>query len=96
MRLIERLALARRALRDDDLVAGPPQAHHLRDQPGRILQVAVDDHDRLAAGVGHAADRRGRLPEAAREEQQLDPRIALVLGADQLDRADRCTGRRRR
>ena len=69
----QRLALARGALGDDDLVAGPPEAHHLRDQPGRVLQIAVDDHDRLTGGVGEAADRGGGLAEAAREEQQLDP-----------------------
>ena len=80
------LTLAGRALRDHDLVAGPPQAHHLGNQPWRILQVAVDHHDRLTARIGHPADGGGRLPEAARKQQQLDARIALVLGANQLDR----------
>ena len=47
-------------------------------------------------GVGQAADRRRRLPEPAREEQQLDPRIAGVLGADELDRAVGARDRRRR
>src|SRR6185437_10519104 len=83
----QRLPLARRALRDDDLVAGAPETDHLRDQAGRVLQIAVDDDDRLTAGIGEAADRGGGLPEPARKEQELHPWVAGVLGADQLDGA---------
>ena len=44
-----RLPLARHALAVRDVVSLAPSRDHLRDHVGRILQVRIDEHDRIAA-----------------------------------------------
>ena len=45
------LALAGRALAVDDLRAAAPHLHHLGDELRGVLQVRVDDDDRVAPGL---------------------------------------------
>ena len=83
----QRLALARPALRIDDVVALAPAADELRDQLRRILEVAVDHDDGVAGGGLEPGERGHRLAEASREAQHLHARIAL---AERQDAAPRC------
>ena len=70
-----------------DFVAFAPAADHFRNQGRGILEIAIDDDDRLAAGGGKSAPRGRRLAESAGEDERLDAGVALVLVAKDLDRA---------
>ncbi len=80
----QRLAGARAPLGVDDLVAVAPARDQLGDQLGRILQVAVDNDDRVARRGLEPRDRRHRLTEPSRKAQHLDAGVLLAKGDDQL------------
>ena len=84
MRFGQRLALAGAALGVDDVEALAPALDELGDQLGRVLEVAVDHDDGVAARRLQPGDRRHRLAEAPREAQHLDARVALAQRQDQL------------
>ena len=54
-----------------------PRVEQLRDQLGRVLEVAVDHHHRVAAGVVEPRGDRHLVAERAREVEDADPRIAI-------------------
>jgi hypothetical protein len=99
------LAAAREAAGVDHVVALAPFRHHVGDQLGRVLEVGVDQHDRVAAR-GIDAGGQGRLvAEIARQRDDLDARVlrvereqgreravaAPVVDEDQLEvQAERC------
>ena len=68
-------------------MALPPAPEKLRDDLGRVLQVGVHDHDRVAVRVVHARGDRQLVAEVAREREQLDPRVPLGAGGRPRRRA---------
>ena len=50
----------------DDVRAGAPVVEHLRDQLRRVLEVAVDHHDRVAACVLETRSYRRLMAEVPR------------------------------
>ena len=82
--LDQRLALPAPALRIDDVITLPPPDDELGDQLRRVLEIAIDDHDRVTGGGFHPGDRCHWLTEATREAEQLDAWIPRVKRQDQL------------
>lgn len=70
-----RLAGAGDALADHDLIALVPLLHHLRNQRRRVLQIGVQQHDRLAGGVIDAGGERLLLAEIAAEFDSADAAV---------------------
>ena len=84
-----------------DLVALPPERDHLEHDLGRVLEVAVDDHDRVAVGEVEPGRDRQLVAEVPGQEEELDPlvptpqlahHLAAAIGAavvhqDELDLA---------
>ena len=70
-----------------DVAAGAPVVEHARDQLGRILEVGVEHHDRVAAGMVETGGQRGLMAEVARQLNQAHAGIVrgelaeLGLGA---------------
>ena len=85
-----RLAAAHPPLGDHHVDPLPPALHELRDDLGRVLQVAVDDHDGVAAGVVEAGGDRELVAERAREVQHAH---AGVGGRDPVEDLGRPVGR---
>ena len=79
-----RLALARLAHRVDDVGAAAPGVEHLRDQLGRVLEVAVDHHHDVAARVLQPGADRRLVAEVARQADELDPLVRGRQGAQPL------------
>ena len=77
-----RLAFALLADGVDDVAAGPPVVEHERDQLGRILEVGVEHHDRVASRMVEAGGQRGLMAEVAR---QLDHAHARVVGRELVE-----------
>ena len=81
-RLLEaRLAGARSARAVDDVVTFAPVPHEGRNQLGRILQVGIDDDDRIGVGMVEAGGERELLAEIARQLQRRHARIGLAQRA---------------
>jgi hypothetical protein len=59
-----------------------PGLHHFRQQRGRMLQVAVHQHDRVAARMLKARGQRRFLAEVARQAQAPDGRVRGALPFD--------------
>ena len=59
------LALAVLAHRVDDVAARAPVIEHPRDQLGRVLEVGVEHHHGVAAGVVEPGRERGLVTEVA-------------------------------
>ena len=59
----------------DDLVAFPPPRKELPDQLGGVLQVGVDEHHGVAAGVVEARAERRLVPEVAGQSEDTHPRV---------------------
>ena len=72
-----RLALAHAALGDHDVRAVAPALDHVGDQLGRVLQVAVEHRDGVAARVVEAGRDRHLVPERAREVQHAQPLVGV-------------------
>jgi hypothetical protein len=79
-----RLAGARLAHRVDDVGAASPGGQHLRDQLRRVLEVGVDHHDDVAAGVLQPGAERRLVAEVAGEHDDLDPLVGGGELAEQL------------
>ncbi|MGC4122747.1 MAG: hypothetical protein QM765_50880 [Myxococcales bacterium] len=62
---------------EDDLRALPPLGEQLRDELGRVLQVAVHQHDDVALGVGQPRRHRRLQAEVARQADDLERRVGL-------------------
>ena len=62
----------------------------MRDQLGRVLEVGVEHHDRVAAGVVESGGQRRLVPEVARQED--DPHAGIVVG-EPLERRRRAVAR---
>ena len=89
-----RLALALLAHGVDDVAAGAPVIEHLRDQLGRVLQVGVEHHDGVAAGVVEPGGQRRLVAEVAR---QVDRRArAGRASASSVERSRRAVASSRR
>ena len=65
-----------RSLGDHDLRAAPPFRHHGRDQLRRMLEIAIHQDHRVAAGVAQARAQRRLVAEIAREGDEADAPIA--------------------
>ena len=65
----------------DDVDALAPALEHLRDHLRRVLQVAVEHHDHVAAGVLEPGGQRRLVAEVARERDDLHARVARGGGA---------------
>jgi len=63
-------------------VAGLPLLDQGGDQFGRILQVGVDHHHRVAGGGIEPGGQRRLLAEVARQLQRAGPRIGFKQGGD--------------
>ena len=61
-----------------DIVAFLPGANHVRDELRRILQVGVDDDDRVAVRVVETRAHRHFLAEVARQVDDGDARVRVV------------------
>jgi len=61
----------------DDIVAGAEALDERADQLGRVLQVAVHQHDRVAARRVDAGGRRDLVAEVARERDDPQVRVAF-------------------
>ena len=72
----EGLALAPAPYRVHDVVLFAPARDQLRDDLGRVLQVAVHDHDRLAGRPIEARRDGDLVPEVSRERQDLVPGVS--------------------
>ena len=72
------LALAGQALAVHDLVALLPALEHAGDHLGRVLQVRVDDDDRIAPGHVHAGGDGDLVAEVARKVDELQARVRLA------------------
>jgi len=97
------LARAPAARRVHDVVALTEFGEELSDQLGRILKVAVHQHDRVAAGGIEPGRRRDLMAEVARQRDHAQPRVvgggsqqlgqrvvaAAVVDADELPRRRR-------
>ncbi len=70
------------ALGGDDLVALTPACKELRDQFGRMLQIAIHTDDGLAAGFTQAGHERALVAEVARETRATQGLVQLGLGDD--------------
>ncbi len=71
----------------DHVDAAAPAREHLQHHLGRILQVGVDQDDRLAFGVGDAGGDGHLVAEVARERHDAHARIAGLDAAQQLEGA---------
>jgi len=80
--LEDSFALALVPLRVNDLVALAPLDHHLVDQAGRILQVAVDNHYRIAGGMVEARAEGGLVAKVTAEVDNLVVRVARKQALD--------------
>ena len=65
-----------------DLVAFLPFLEHLVDKAGRVLQVAVDNHDGIARGMVEARTEGGLVAEVTAE---IDNLVVRVRGEETLD-----------
>ena len=72
-----RLALALAPLGDDDVRALAPARDQVGDELGRILEIAVDHHHRVAARVVEPGGQRQLVAEGPRQVQDADAGIAL-------------------
>ena len=70
-------ALAFGANRVDHLVAFTPLRDQIEDDFGRVLQVGVDDHDRLPAAIVHPGGHSDLMPEVAGKNHRTDAVILL-------------------
>jgi hypothetical protein len=68
----------------DDVEAGAPAGEHLRQELGRVLQVAVEQRDDLAARLLEAGRQRHLVAEVAREDEHDHARVALRPVAQEL------------
>jgi hypothetical protein len=73
-----------RSLPQNHLVALAPFGHQLGNDLRRVLQIAVDQDDALAAGVVDARRHRRLMPEIAREADDLESPILGVHLPQQL------------
>ena len=80
------LALAGRALAVDDLRAAAPHLHHLGDELRGVLQVRVDDDDRVAPGLLQARADGHLVAEVARKVHQHHVRILFLDAARKVER----------
>ncbi len=71
-----RLALPHAPLGDDDVRAVAPASDQLGDQLGRVLEVAVEHHHRVADRVVEAGGDRHLVAERPREVQHAHARVA--------------------
>ena len=81
-----RLPRARLAHGVDDVGAAAPRLEHLADQLGRVLEVAVDHHHDVAAGVLQAGADRRLVAEVARQGDHLDALVGRRQRAQALAR----------
>src|SRR6185369_11396065 len=72
------------ALAEDDGVALFPLLDQPRDRLRRVLEVAVDQHHAVAAGVVDPGSDRRLVAEVARQLHQLEARVLLVEAADDV------------
>ena len=79
-------ALALVPLRVDDLVALAPLCEHFVDEAWRVLQVAVDNHHRIADCMVEPRAEGGLVPEIAAEVDNLVIRIARKQSLDNFAR----------
>jgi hypothetical protein len=68
----------------DDVAAGAPLGDQLADQLGRVLEVGVDRHHRVAAAVVDAGGDGRLVSEVARQLDHLHPRVLLGEVAQEL------------
>ena len=73
-----RLTVARHALAIRDVVALAPPLHHLRNDIGRILQIRVDEHHRIASRVLEPRGHGNLVAEVARQAHDANMRIRLL------------------
>ena len=66
----------------DDLVALLPEPVHFDDLLGRVLQIAVDDHDAVALRGLETGEHRGLLAEVAAEMHADDVGIGRGAALD--------------
>jgi len=78
------LPLAAAAHRIHDVKPGLPAFDHRRDQLRRVLQIRVDQHDRVTARDVQPRRRRELMSEIPREPHDDEPRIGLRLRPQQL------------
>ena len=93
--LEDRLAHSLRHHAVDDLVALLPASYELRDHFGRVLEIAVHRDDGVAAGEVEPRRERDLMAEAARQSDDLEPRVRRC-GARPPARTFRRRFRRRR
>ena len=79
----QRLPGPRAPLRVDDIEPIAPACDHLRYQLRRILQVAVNDDDRVTRGRLHSRQGGHRLTKPARKAQHLDASVTRMKLEDQ-------------
>src|SRR3954451_20109409 len=60
----------------DDVDPVAPAREHFRDHLGRVLEVAVEHHDHVTAGVLEPGGQRRLVAEVAGEADDLHPRVA--------------------
>ena len=70
------LALTAGALAIDHVAARIHHLHHLRQQFGRVLQIAIEDQDPLPPAQLQASGERQLMPVVARQVDRDDVRIA--------------------
>ena len=70
-----RLAVALLADGVDDVAPGPPVVEHRRDHLGRVLEIGVEHHDGVAAGVVEAGGERRLVAEVPRQVDDAHPRV---------------------
>ena len=70
-----------------DVIAAAPLRNHLTNQLWWILQIGVDDYDRLAPTVVEARSQRNFLAEVAAETKHPNVAILLLQRTHRLHRA---------
>ncbi len=80
------LAGAPAARRVDDVVAVAKLGEEVVDQLGRVLQVAVHQHDRVAARRVEPGGRRDLVAEVARERDDAQVRVGVGRAEQLLER----------
>ena len=68
----------------DDVVAGDPFGHQAADRLGRVLQVGIHQHDRIAPRVAQTGLDGGLMPEVARQVDDADVDVALGQTVENL------------